>query len=202
VRHTGLDSEPRPEFFLPLLQSPYGSMTYVVRTTDDPVPLLASVKQAIWAVNKNLPFSSVATMEDLVSRSTEERRFNLFLLGTFAGIALVLAGIGIYGLISFSARQRRHEIGVCLALGASRGGILRMVVGEGLLLTLVGVTVGLAGAAVLTRFIQTLLFGVRAIDPLTFGAVSVLLVAIALIASYVPAHRAMKVDPVLALRCA
>ena len=201
VRHRGLDSEPRPEFFLPLLQSPYGSMTYVIRAAGAPLPLLPGVKQEIWAVNKNLPFSSVATMEDLLSRSTDERRFNLLLLGTFAAIALVLAGIGIYGLISFSTRQRKHEIGVRLALGASRSGILRMVIGEGMVLTLLGVAVGLLGAATLTRFIQTLLFDVQTIDPLTFGAVPALLVAVALIASYVPARRATKVDPLVALRC-
>ena len=118
------------------------------------MPLLPGVKQEIWAVNKNLPFSSVATMEDLLSRSTDERRFNLLLLGTFAAIALALAGIGIYGLISFSARQRNHEIGVRLALGASRSGILRMVIGEGMMLTLLGVAVGLLGAATLTRFVR------------------------------------------------
>lgn len=175
-------------------------MTYVVRTTGDPLPLLSSIKQDIWAVNKNLPFSTVATMDELLARSTEERRFILLLIGAFAAIALILAGVGIYGMISFSTRQRKHEIGVCLALGALRGGILRMVVGEGMLLTVLGVTVGLLGAAELTRFIQALLFDVSAVDPLIFGAVSALLIAIALIASYVPAHRAMKIDPVSALR--
>jgi putative ABC transport system permease protein len=161
---------------------------------------LPSIRQEIWAVNKNLPFSSIGTMDELLARSTEERRFSLLLLGTFATIALIMAGIGIYGMISFSTKQRSHEIGVRLALGASRRGILRMVVGEGMLLTLLGVVIGLLGAAVLTRSLQALLFDTRAVDPLTFGAVSALLIAIAFIASYVPAHRATKVDPVMALR--
>jgi putative ABC transport system permease protein len=201
VRHRGLDTDPRPEFFLPLLQSPYGSMTYVVGTTGNPRALLTNIKQEIWAVNKNLPFSSIGTMDELLARSTEERRFSLLLLGTFATIALIMAGIGIYGMISFSAKQRNHEIGVRLALGASRRGILRMVVGEGMVLTLLGVMAGVAGAALLTRFIRTLLFEVRALDPLTFGFVPVVFVVIALIASYMPARRATKVDPLVALRC-
>jgi putative ABC transport system permease protein len=154
------------------------------------------VKKEIWAVNRNLPFASTATLEQLVSRSTGDRRFNLLLLGSFAGIALILAGIGIYGLISFSTGQRHEEIRVRMALGATQGTILRMIVGEGLLLTSLGVVIGVAGALVLTRFLQTLLFEVRPTDPLTFAGVSVLLVAVAFMASYIPARRSTKMDPI------
>jgi putative ABC transport system permease protein len=195
VRPAGLDSNPRPELFLPQSQNSTGSMTYVVRTTEDPLLLLPAVKKEIWAVNRNLPFASTATLEQLVSRSTGDRRFNLLLLGSFAGIALILAGIGIYGLISFSTGQRHEEIRVRMALGATQGTILRMIVGEGLLLTSLGVVIGVAGALVLTRFLQTLLFEVRPTDPLTFAGVSVLLVAVAFMASYIPARRSTKMDP-------
>jgi ABC-type antimicrobial peptide transport system permease subunit len=175
-------------------------MTYVVRTALDPVSLLPSVKQEIWAVNKNLPFSSVTTMEDLFSRSIGARRFNLLLLGSFAGAALILAIIGVYGVMSFSVRQRSHDIGVRMALGASPVRIRRIVMSEGLILTVTGVTVGVIGAWAVTRFLQSLLFGVPATDPLTFGGVTVLLVAVAMLATYLPARRATKVDPLMALR--
>jgi putative ABC transport system permease protein len=200
VRPMGLDSDPRPELFLPHLQSPYGSMTYVVRTAADPMSALPAVKQQIWEVNRNLPFSSVATMEQLFSRSFGARRLTLLLLGLFAAMALILAAVGIYGLISFSIRQRQHEFGVRMALGERPSGILRMVISESMRLTLIGMAIGLAGAFALTRFLQRLLFGVEATDPLTFGGVALLLVAVALLASYIPARRAMAVDPVIALR--
>ena len=200
VRHTGLDSDPRPELFLPHLQNPYGSMTYVVRTAADPLALLPAVKSEIWAVNKNLPFTSTATVQQLVSRTLEGRRFTLLLLSAFAALALLLAAIGIYGLISFSARQRTHEIGVRMALGAQAGDISKLVVKEGLLLTLPGVAIGVAGAWALTRFLSGMLFGVSATDPATFAALSALLLAVAFLACYIPARRAARVDPMVALR--
>jgi putative ABC transport system permease protein len=199
ARHEGLDSDPRAEIFLPHLQEPYGSMTYIVRTSGDPSLLLQAVKNEVWAVNKNLPFSSVATIDDLVSRSLGERRFNLLLLGSFAAIALTLASVGIYGLISFSTSRRTHEIGVRMALGAQTGDILRMVLREGMTLAIIGVGLGLAASIALTRLLSSFLFGVSATDPLTYAGVSLGLVAVALIACYVPARRAMKVDPMVAL---
>ncbi len=198
--HTGLDSDPRPELFRPHLQSPYGSMTYVVGAATDPLTLLPAVKQEIWAVNKNLPFASTATVEQLVSRTLDARRFTLALLGSFAALALLLAGVGLYGLISFTTRQRTHEIGVRMALGARARDITRLVVREGLLLTLSGVAIGGAGAWALTRLMQTLLFGVSATDPLTFVVVALLLSMVALLACWIPARRATKVDPMVALR--
>ncbi len=201
VRHTGLDSDPRPELFLPHLQNAYGSMTYVVRTAGDPLALLPAVKKEIWAVNKNLPFTSTATVEQLVSRTLDERRFTLLLLGSFAALALLLAAVGLYGLISFTTRQRTHEIGVRMALGARARDITRLVVREGLQLALPGVAIGVAGAWALTRFLSGLLFGVSATDPVTFAALSTLLLVVALLACYIPARRAAKVDPMFALRC-
>ena len=200
VRHTGLDSDPRPEFFVPHLQNPFGGMAIVVRTSSDPDALLPAAKEQIRAINKDQPFYSINTMEALVSRSLGERRFNLLLLCAFATIALVLAGVGIYGLISFSISQRTHEIGVRLALGAGGRDITRMILGEWLALALAGVAAGVAGALVLTRLLKGFLFGVTPTDPFTFAAISVLLVALALVASYLPARRATRVDPMVALR--
>jgi putative ABC transport system permease protein len=200
VRHEGLDSDPRTEVFLPHLQEPYGSMTYVVRTGSEPSMLLQAIKNEVWAVNKNLPFSSIATIDDLVSKSLGERRFNLLLLGAFAGIALTLAGIGIYGLMSFSTSRRTHEIGVRIALGAQTGDIMKAVLKEGMLLTTAGLALGLIASIALTRFLSSLLFGVTATDPLTFFVISFVLAAVALVACFVPARRATRVDPMVALR--
>jgi putative ABC transport system permease protein len=200
VRHTGLDSNPRPEFFVPHLQNPFGGMAIVVRTISDPETLLPAAKEQIRAINKDQPFYSINTMDALVSRSLGERRFNLLLLCAFATIALVLAGVGIYGLISFSISQRTHEIGVRMALGARARDITRMILGEGIALALAGVTAGVVGALVLTRLLKGFLFGVTPTDPVTFAAISVLLVALALVASYLPARRATRVDPMVALR--
>jgi putative ABC transport system permease protein len=200
VRHEGLDSDPRTEVFLPHLQEPYGSMTYVVRTGSEPSILLQAIKNEVWAVNKNLPFSSIATIDDLVSKSLGKRRFNLLLLGAFAGIALTLAGIGIYGLMSFSTSRRTHEIGIRIALGAQTRDIMKAVLKEGMLLTAAGLALGLIASIALTRFLSSLLFGVTATDPLTFLVISFVLAAVALVACFVPARRATRVDPMVALR--
>ncbi|HYV06473.1 MAG TPA: FtsX-like permease family protein, partial [Blastocatellia bacterium] len=200
VRHEGLDSDPRTEVFMPHLQAPYGSMTYVVRTTSQPSVSLQAIKNEIWAVNKNLPFSSISTVDELVSRSLGERRFNLILLGAFAGIALTLAGIGIYGLISFSTSRRTHEIGVRIALGAQTRDIMTAVLKEGMLLTTAGLALGLIASIALTRLLSSLLFGITATDPLTFIAISLVLAGVALVACFVPARRATRVDPMIALR--
>jgi putative ABC transport system permease protein len=201
VRHDGLDSDPRPEFFVPHLQNPYGSMTYVVRTAGDPLSLLPAIKEEIRAVNSNLPFASVATMDELFARSFGNRRFNLQLLGSFAIVALTLAGIGVYGLTAFSVRQRTRDIGVRMALGASPQSIRALVMSEGLSMAVAGVIAGVAGALALTRVLRGLLFGVGTTDPVTFAAVSALLVAIAALACYIPARGASTVDPLAALRC-
>jgi len=200
TRHTGLDSNPRTEIFLPHLQEPYGSMTYVVRPARESAALLQAVKTEVWAVNKDLPFSSVATIDELVSRSLGERRFNLLLLGSFAVIALALASIGIYGLMSFSTSRRTHEFGVRMALGAQTRDVITLVLREGMVLTLIGVALGLAASIVLTRLLSSLLYGVTATDPATFAVISLVLAGVALAACFVPARRATKVDPMIALR--
>ncbi len=200
VRHRGLDAEPRPEFFLPHAQDSSGSMIYVVRTNIDPQTLLPSVKGAVWAVNKDIAFDRAVTMGQLMTKSLGERRFTLLLLGSFALLSLALAGVGIYGLISFSTSQRTHEIGVRLALGAAERDIFKLIIGQGMILTLAGVGLGVVVALAATRFISGLLFGVSALDPATYAAVALMLSAVALLACYVPARRAMKVDPMVALR--
>ncbi|HSL55525.1 MAG TPA: FtsX-like permease family protein [Pyrinomonadaceae bacterium] len=200
VLHNGLHAEPRAEMFVPHQQSASAHMTFLVRTTTEPGSQLAAVKRAIREVNPNQTFARTATMEELVADSLKERRFNLFLLGLFAAIALLLATIGIYGSISYSTRQRTNEIGVRIALGAQSRDVLRLIVGQGIWLALIGVAIGLGVALLLTRAIRSFLFGVSPTDPLTFLAISVLLLLTALIASLIPARRATKVDPLVALR--
>ncbi|MGH9960962.1 MAG: FtsX-like permease family protein, partial [Pyrinomonadaceae bacterium] len=180
--------------------SPTPQMTFVVKTEVDPTALFPAVKGAIREVNRNQTFAKTATMEELVADSLRQRRFNLFLLGCFAVLALVLAGVGIYGLISYSTKQRTREIGIRMALGAQRRDILQLIMGQGLRMTLIGVAIGLAGSLALTRVMKTLLFGISATDPATFVLIALLLTVIALLACYLPARRAAKVDPLAALR--
>ncbi len=200
VLHSGLDTQPRPEMFVPYQQSPTSQMTFVVKTTTDPAAMLTVVKTAIREVNQNQTFTTTATMDQLVSDSLRQRRFNLFLLVSFAVLALVLAGIGVYGSINYSTRQRTHEIGLRMALGAQPGDVLRMIVGQGLVLALTGIAIGLIASFALTRLMKGLLFGISATDPITFSAISLLLILIGLLASWIPARRATKVDPLVALR--
>ena len=172
----------------------------VVRTRSDPTPLFRQVQDAIWSVDKDQPVARVATMSQLVAISAAERRFALILFEAFAAVALVLAGIGIYGVLSGSVAERTREIGVRTALGASRSGILSLILRQGLSLTGVGVGLGLAGAFAATRVIETLLFGVSRLDPVTYVGVVVVLAGTALIACWLPARRASLVDPVITLR--
>jgi putative ABC transport system permease protein len=200
VRPTGFDSEPRPEFYLHYPQSPAPLATFFVRTAGDPAVLLSQVKAEIREVNRNQAFLSVHTIAQLVDKTTAQRRFNLLWLGAFAVLALVLATVGLYGLISFSTAQRTKEIGVRMALGAQPGDVLKLVMSEGLGLTLIGVALGLVAVAAASRLMKSLLFGVGATDPLTFASVALLLTLVALFACYIPARRATKVDPLVALR--
>lgn len=200
VLHSGLDSSARPEMFVPYWQSPTTQLTFLVKTTPDAATMAPAIKNAIREVNRNQTFSKVATMEQLVTESLKQRRFNLFLLVSFAVLALVLAGIGVYGSINYSTRQRTHEIGLRMALGAQSGDVLRLIVGQGLALSLTGIAIGLVASFALTRLMAGLLFGISATDPLTFVAISVLLTSIGLLASWIPARRATKVDPLVALR--
>jgi putative ABC transport system permease protein len=199
-RQDGLDKPTRPEFFRPHSQSPSGSLIYIVRARNDTAALIPAIRESIWKTSPGQPFYSVTTMDRLVSDSLKSRRFNLALLGAFAGLALILALTGVYGVMSFVTRQRTHELGVRVALGAGTRDIAKLVLGHGFRLAMIGTVIGAVAAFALTRLMSALLFGVTASDPLTFAVVTVLLPAIALLACYLPARRAMKIDPLVALR--
>jgi putative ABC transport system permease protein len=201
VKQTNLNAETEPAIYLPHTQSPSPLMTLVVRTRSaDPTSVAASVRGEIRALDRDIPVTSMRAMEQVLAASVSQRRFSMLLLGIFAGVALLLAAVGIYGVMAYSVTQRTHEIGIRMALGAQGGDILKLVVGQGMILALIGVAIGLAAALLLTRVMMSLLFNVSATDPLTFAAVSLLLITVALIACYIPARRAMRVDPMEALR--
>jgi putative ABC transport system permease protein len=200
VRDTALESEARPCVYIPYPQFPSSGMTLVVRAAFDPKLLISGIRDKVWAVDKDQPVTDVKTMDQYLAASVSPRRFNALLLAIFAGVGLVLAAVGLYGVISYSVSQRTREIGIRMALGASHKSLLRLVVGQGVILTLIGVAIGVIASFFLTKFIATLLFGVSATDPITFIAISVLLIGVSIVASLVPARRAMKVDPMVALR--
>jgi putative ABC transport system permease protein len=200
VRQDGLDKASRPEFYRPHAQSPSGSLIYVVRTRNDATTLIPALRESIWKTSPDQPFYSVTTMDQLVSDSLKARRFNLALLAAFAGLALMLALTGVYSVMSFVTRQRTHEIGVRVALGASTRDITQLVLGHGLRLVLAGTAIGAVAAFALTRLMSALLFEVTTTDPATFVLVVVALPLAALLACYAPARRATKVDPLQALR--
>jgi putative ABC transport system permease protein len=203
ARQVGLNSDPFPEFYASFTQAPQRRLrprVLFIRAAGDPLSLVTAVKRQIWAVDKDQTIWAVRTMDEIVAGSLSQRRFNLMLLGVFAALALALASVGIYGVISYSVSQRAHEIGVRMALGAGRRDILKLIVGHGLALTLGGVAAGLVASFALTSWLESLLFGVSPTDPLTFAGVPLLLTAVALLACYLPARRATKVDPLTALR--
>jgi predicted permease len=198
--HEALDAEPRIQYYLPNSQAAMRGMTVVVRASNNPTALLSAARTAVHDIDPNLPLSSVSTMERLVDASLGQRKLSMVLLGVFSAIAVVLASIGIYGVMSYSVTQRTRELGVRMALGAARHRVLGLVVRQGMALVAVGVVIGLLAAFALTRFLSSQLFGIAATDPMTFGLVSALLIGIALLATLVPALRATRVDPVVALR--
>jgi predicted permease len=205
VRDFGLDERPTPGIYYPYLQSPLfenlsRSLTLVIRTKSDPVGLMESLKAQIVSMDKTLPVYALKPMTEYLHDSLSRRRFNLVLLSVFAAVALLLASVGIYGVISYTVSQRTHEIGIRVAIGAHAGNILRLVIGQAMLLTFIGIALGLAASFALTRLLESLLFEVSATDPLTFAVIAAILTAVALAASFVPAHRATKVDPMIALR--
>ncbi len=200
VRHQSLDRAPDPEMFVPFAQSPDAQLNLAVRTTSDPAGLAATIRGVVSSLDKDQPVYEVRTMEERVSESVAEPRFRTGLLMLFGLIALVLAAVGIYGVMSCSIAQRTREIGVRMALGAQPVDVLKLVVGQGMRLTILGLGVGLAGAFALTRVLASQLYEVRATDPTAFAGVAFLLAVVALLACYLPARRAARVDPLVALR--
>jgi putative ABC transport system permease protein len=201
VHHAGLDEEPTPEFYVCYLQRPDSEMTIVIRTTGaDPSGMAASVRSIIRQISKDQPVYDVRTMNELLSESVARRRFNMMLLGLFASVALLLAAIGLYGVMSYSVSQRTHEIGIRIALGARHLDVLRLVVGQGMWLAFAGVALGTLAAYFVTRVLSRMLFGISTTDTFTFAGVALLMLAVAFLASYIPARRASRVDPLIALR--
>jgi putative ABC transport system permease protein len=202
VRYRTLESPSRVEFYWPYEQTsfPLGTMSLAIHTATDPRALAGVVQKEVLAIDPDQPVYRIRTMAELVDESMARRRLSMFLLAIFAGIALALAAIGIYGIMSYSVAQRAHEVGIRMALGAGSGDVVRMVLGQSLWLAFAGIAAGLAGSLALTNFLSSLLFSIRAVDPLTFLSVSLILAIVALVASFVPAYRATTVDPVNALR--
>ncbi len=200
AKQEGLDAEDRVQLYFPYRQGPQGFMSVAIRTEVPPQTIIAAVKQAVQSVDKDQPLANVKTMEQLLSESVGQRRLSMMLLGLFAAIALILASIGIYGVMSYSVEQRSREIGIRMALGAARGSVLQLVMRQGMSLVIVGLVLGILGAIGLTRFMATQLFGVNPTDPATFTLVAVGLALVAMVATLVPAMRATRVDPLVALR--
>ncbi len=202
VRQRGLRADPVPEIYLSYLQDPYAwpYLSLLIRTASDPMKLVPTIQSTIWTVDKNLPIAGVTTMEQIRSGSIAQPRLTALLLTVFASLALILASVGIYGVVAYSVTQRTHEMGLRMALGARVADVLGMVVGQGMVLVGCGVALGLAGAFAMTRVLTKFLWSVKPTDPFTFISVSLLLAAVALLASYIPARRATKVDPMVALR--
>jgi putative ABC transport system permease protein len=200
VRSEELREQPAAELYFSMLQDFWPGMSLVVRSNVEPSSVSGSVRQIVNEIDKSVPVSNVKTMDHIVSESITQPRFNLFLLGLFSTVAMLLSAAGIYGVTSYAVTQRTHELGIRLALGARVSDVLRMILGQGMAVIGVGLVLGLVAAFALTRFLRSLLFGVGENDPLTFVAITVVLLLVALIACYIPARRATKVDPLVALR--
>ncbi len=200
TKQRGLAGDITPEVTASALQWPRFTMTLVLRTSVDPLNLVSAVRQEVNNIDKNLPVYGAQTMDDVLSSEVASQRFNAVAVVGFAGLAVLLAAVGIYGVMAYAVNQRTHELGVRIALGAGSRNVLKMVLNEGLRLALIGVVLGLAASFALTRLIRGLLFGVKPTDPATFALVTVALLAVALAACWIPAHRATRVDPIIALR--
>jgi putative ABC transport system permease protein len=201
VRHGGPGKEPRPEFFLPHTQMPFLTLTTVVRVAGDPLAMVGAVRKEVRALDGELPVGRVKTLDQYLTESVAQPRFNTLLLALFAGVAMTLTAVGLYGVMAYSVSARMREIGVRVALGARRHDVLRLVISQGMKLTLIGLAIGLVTALALTQLMAGLLFGVTPTDPATFALIALLLAGVAMLACYIPARRATKVDPMVALRC-
>ena len=200
TRRGGLEREPWAEVYFPMSQAPDSRMFVLVRTTGDPLSIARAAQGAVWAADRDQPIASVRTVDQILATSQANRRFTAYLLGLFSIVALVLAAIGIYGVMAYSTAQRTQEIGVRMALGASRGIVLRMVLVDGLVIAGLGLAIGLSAALILSRYMSSLLFGIGTRDPITFMVLPLALLAIAVIATLIPAARAARVNPIVALR--
>jgi predicted permease len=200
VKSDSFEAPLAPHIYLPVFQGPPYASVLFLKTNSNPGALSDQIRGEVQSVDSNLPLFSVRTMDEVIARSMAERRFALEILAIFAGVALLLAAIGIYGVMSYAFSRRIHELGIRIALGAQRADILRMALSEGMRLVMFGLIAGIIGAAILTRFLRSLLFDVTATDPLVFISIATLLAAVALLACYIPARRATRVDPLVALR--
>jgi putative ABC transport system permease protein len=199
VKYEGLETSTAPAYYMPFLQNPIRVMNLVVSASLAPETLTAAVRAEVRNIDPEIPVARISTMEKLIDESVAQPRFRTFLIGIFSAVAMLLAAIGIYGVVAYSVSQRTQEIGIRMALGARRSDVLRLVVRQGMRLTLAGVALGVIGALALTRLTANLLFGVGATDPVTFAAISILLICVALLACYIPARRASRLDPMAAL---
>ncbi|HUE83017.1 MAG TPA: ABC transporter permease [Pyrinomonadaceae bacterium] len=200
VKSAGLQAEPEPTYYLPASQAPYSDMTVLARTRVEPRILIPAIRHAVWSIDPSQPISNVRTMEKILADSIAQPRLSMLLMGLFGVLALILASVGIYGLLSYAVTLRRRELGIRLALGAQARDVLKLILRQGMALAIIGIAVGLIGSFALTRVIRTLLFGVTPTDGLTFVLVTGVLALVALFACYIPARRATKVDPMMALR--
>jgi putative ABC transport system permease protein len=200
IREGALNKEPEPAIYWSHPREPYSGMALVIRANGDATRLSMAVQKEIRSLDPEQPVADVRTMEQVIAKSIARPRFNMLLLSIFAGVALVLASVGLYGVMNYSATQRTHEVGIRMALGATRGDIMRLVVGNGMLLTVTGIVIGVVASWGLTRVMSNLLFGITATDLPTYLGVSAVLATVALIANYIPARRATRVNPVIALR--
>jgi putative ABC transport system permease protein len=198
--HRAIDSSPQPDWYLSRPLGPQRNQILLVRTSGNPSDLSAPIRRTVAGIDRNQPVANIEAMTDVVRDTVAPRKFNTLVLTLFSAIAMMLAALGIYGVMAYSVAQRTHEVGIRMALGAQKGDVLGLILRKGLMLTLTGVAIGLAVALVLTRLMTTLLFGIAPTDATTFVAVSVLLIMVALFACYIPARRATKVDPLVALR--
>ena len=199
MRHRGLDLDPKPEYYLAHNQTPYRGMILTVRSAQDPRSLTSAIRREISRLDPDLPAANVRTLDQVAADSVAPRRLSVILIGVFAAVALVLASVGIYGVMSFLVVQRTHEIGVRMALGAQRADVLRLVIGGAAKLVLIGTGIGLLLGVISSHALRALLFNVGAFDLMTFVTVTLALIVVSLLASYIPAVRATRADPMIAL---